>query len=242
MAETTFEPVADETEVNESEVAEPSILDLDDPRLSESKEINPDADYNQYLIPPEFNDVGKIIEYDLRITLGENDEEKTGVKKGMYFKSTKKSGVFGVLKIEHQIVDPGGEFDGYRIPAQWLTTIIRNGTDAVANLCRLADDPMPKKITPLQEKEHAERVLGSGPIVRAKLGWQPPSWQDKETGEQVSGCSQCHTKIEGLFGQRNWAVRDESGEVTGYSPIQKCDTCGSDVYAKPIVKRFLERI
>jgi len=209
--------------------AEPSksevILDLDDPSLREPQQFDPEADGDAYIPPPEIDSEGRAITYRVKLSLGENSEEIAKVygKYGMYFKRSEKSGQFGVLRIEAEIVDPSGIFDKFKLNSDWLTTIVnqRTGTSPVANLMRLLGEPFKRGATLEQQREEVAKVLGGNPQVDARIVW---------TGR----CGNCEEDVKSLTGERNWPEKENGG----HEATSICPDCKGDVIARVKVKKF----
>lgn len=219
---------AEAAEVKES--TSELILDLDDPRLREAQEFDPEADGDAYVPPPEIDSNGQAITYRVKLSLGENSDEqvkKVFGERGMYFKHSEKSGQFGVLRVESEIVDPGRLFDKFKLNSEWLTTIVnqRTGTSPVANLMRVLGEPFKRGATLQDQREHVAKVLTGNPQCDARIVWQ-------------ARCANCEEDINSLKGESNWPERkDEKGEVIGHESVSQCPDCKGDVIARVAVKK-----
>lgn len=208
------------------------ILDLDDPRLREKQEFDPDADGDAYIPPPELDSNGQAITYRVKLSLGENTDEqvkKVFGERGMYFKSSEKSGQFGVLRIESEIVDPGGVFDKFKLNSEWLTTLVnqRTGTSPVANLMRILGSPLKRGSSLQEQRKHVAKVLAGNPQCDARIQWQ-------------ARCGTCEEDIKSLSGERNWPEKkDEEGNVIGHEAQDQCPDCKGDVIARVATRKRL---
>ena len=202
------------------------ILDLDDPRLKEPQSYDPEADADAFIPIAELDSKGNVIDYLLRLSLGESKYNG----KHMYFKQTDKSGVYGVLMIDLNIVDPGGLFDKAKLRSQYLTTIVQKKTNAsgITNLARLLKSPMAKNLSLQDQAEHIEKLLGAEPTLLGNVQWR-------------TYCSNCEEEISRLVGERNWPEKkDEAGNVIGHIPKAECPTCKGDVVPNVELKRFID--
>ncbi len=197
------------------------ILDLDDPSLKEAQQYDPEADYNAYVVVPELDDAGNVIEYQLRLELGENRFKE----KRMYFKRDKNGDPFGILRVDMSIVQPGGQFDKSRLKAEYMNTIMRQRgkekTSAIINLCRLLKSPMPKGLSLAEQGTYTEKLLAGAPILSGTVQW-------------TAYCGNCEEDVKELTGERNWPEAEGGGHIAK----AECPTCNTDLVPGVKVKRF----
>lgn len=207
---------------------EDGILDLDDPSLSEAQTYDPEADTDAYIPPPELDLEGNAIDYQLKLSLGEN---KLGTRQ-TYFKKSKAGKPFGILMVDLAIVQPGGAFDNARINSEWLMTLVqqRTGGSTLGNVCRLLGSPMPLNLNPKEMGEFGEGLIASEPILPARIQW-------------IARCRSCEKDIGKLTGERNWPEKvNAEGQVVGHLAESTCPDCGSEVRANVEVKRFYSAV
>lgn len=209
------------------------LIDLDDPRLKESQNYDPEADYSAFIPPPEIDSEGNAIEYFFKLGIGEKKIEGKDPIKGMYFKSTEKSGTYGVFPLTLELVQPGGDFDRFKLGMEYPHTIIdkRKGTSQIVDLMRLLGEPMPKGLDLAQIKQYVEGVIAANPILPGRIVWGAPY------------CTNCQKEYDSLAGERKWPEKkDEQGKVVGHVAKVECPECNTDLTPKVKVKRYFPKV
>lgn len=200
------------------------ISDLDDPRLQEPQNYDPNADSQQFIPPPEIDENGNAIDYQIKLSLGEN---KKGNKR-MYFKTDKNGRPFGILMVEARIVDPTGMFDNFKLASVYPTTMTnRTSASEVSNLARVCGSPLPAGLTLKEIAEAIEPLLAAEPVVLARIQW-------------TAYCRACDQEKGKLAGERNWPVKlDDQGNQICHTALKDCPDCGADLTPNIKIKRYI---
>lgn len=195
------------------------IISLDDPRLQETQQYDPTADANQFIPPPELDENGNIIDYLLKLSLGENKFKK----KETYFKKDKQDRAMGILMIDISIIDPGGKFDKARLAPEYLNTYVnlRTNASSFTDMARLLGSPMPKGLTLPEQAQHLESLIASEPIIGGRVQW-------------TAYCGGCEEDKKSLVGEKKWPEKEG-----GHVPLIECPDCGTELTPKVGVKRFI---
>lgn len=201
------------------------IIDLDDPSLQEAQQYDPEADRDLFIPPPEMDSDGNVIDYVLKLSLGENKfkTHRTYFKEG-------KQGPMGVLMVDLTIADPGSPFEGFKLSPKYLNTYIdrRSNASDFTNIARLLGNPMPKGLGVKAQAEHVEPLIGAEPLLGGRIEWAAPF------------CRNCEEEKPVLRGERKWPEKkDDEGRVIGHIPLEQCPDCGGDLVPKIELKRFI---
>src|SRR3977135_1184158 len=201
------------------------IIDLDDPRLQESQHYDPEADANQFIPPPELDEQGNVIDYLLKLSLGENKFKK----REAYFKLDKNEKPMGILMVDISTVSPGSPFDKAKLNPEYFNTFVNPRTNASSftDLARLLYkggfcEKIPSNLSVKDQASFIEPVVASEPTLTGRVQW-------------TAYCPNCEEDKKSLQGERKWPEKEGGGHL----PMVECPDCGTDLTPKVSLKRFI---
>ena len=202
-----------------------TTIDLDDPEFQETTDYDPTQDINARTVPPELDLDGNVIDYDIKLSIGDN---KAG-KKEPYAMITKKGTKYVALQVKAQIQAPGELVHNsfVNFPFGSVSTMPFNGTNSMADLCRILGKHMPPKLSQMDQAAYVVSLLSDSPVVKGRIYWD-------------AYCSNCSETVGQLVGERNWPEKKNSdGKVVGHISSIDCPKCKQEINASAKVKKFL---
>lgn len=200
------------------------IIELDDPRLQENQHYDPEADANQFIPPPELDENGNVIDYLLKLSLGENKFKK----REAYFKLDKNEKPMGILMVDISIVAPGSPFDKARLKPEYFNTYVNPRTNASSftDLARILaaaghSEKMPSNLSVKDQASFLEPIIASEPTLTGRIQWG-------------AYCPNCEEDKKKLLGERSWPEKEG-----GHIPQAECPDCGTDLTPNVNLKRFI---
>jgi hypothetical protein len=199
-------------------------VDLDDPALQEATEYDPTQDINVRVVPPELDSSGNVVDYLIKLSIGENANKK----KEPFAKMTKGNKKYVGLVVKAQIVASGSPWDKAFVnyPFNGVTTISFNGTNSMADLARVLGKQMPPKLSQLDQAAYVVSLLESEPTVVGRIQWR-------------TYCSNDEKEIPELVGEANWPEKkDDDDKIIGHLSVTKCPSCKDELQASAQIKRL----
>src|SRR5215831_15117883 len=199
-------------------------IDLDDPAFKETTDYDPNQDQSVRIVPPELDLQKNSIQYDIKLSIGQN---KAGDKMP-YPAATGRGTKYLGLVVKAQVLCPGKPYDKAFVnyPYGTISTLVFNNTTSAADLCRILGKIMPPKLAQHDQMAYAVSLLEPSPTVQGRLEWG-------------TFCTKCDKEIPQLTGESNWPEKKVNGEYAGHEQAAICPDCKGEVHANARIKKLV---